>query len=92
MKLARQQPGVPPRDIAASPPGRRLRASPRQHCAVVELGLVDHHVRVGVRGDGEVSLSDLLADLRPRHAAKVLALLAPAGVKAFELATAPEGV
>jgi hypothetical protein len=39
--------------------------------AVVELGLVNEDVRVGVRGDGEVPLPNLLADPRPRDAAGV---------------------
>jgi hypothetical protein len=38
---------------------------------VVELGFVGENVRAGVGGDGEVSLSDKLADARPRLAAQV---------------------
>ena len=38
---------------------------------VVELPLVHEHVRVRVRGDGEVALPDVLADPGPRHAAEV---------------------
>jgi hypothetical protein len=39
--------------------------------AVVEFGLVEEDVTVGIRGHGEVSLADLLADPRPGDAAKV---------------------
>lgn len=40
-------------------------------CREVDLGLVSKHVGVGVSGDGEVTLPDLLADPRPGHAAEV---------------------
>jgi hypothetical protein len=38
---------------------------------VVDLGLVEHHVAVGVSGDGEVALPHQLADPRPGDAAQV---------------------
>jgi hypothetical protein len=38
---------------------------------VVELGFVGEHVAVRVRGDGEITLADVLADRRPRHPGQV---------------------
>jgi hypothetical protein len=38
---------------------------------VVELGLIDEDVRVGVRRHGEVTLANELADARPRHATQM---------------------
>jgi hypothetical protein len=43
----------------------------REEFAVVELDLVDHDVRVDVRGHGEVFLADELSDARPRNAARM---------------------
>ena len=43
----------------------------QQEVAVVEFALVRKHVRVGVSGNGEVALADVLADPRPRHPAEV---------------------
>jgi hypothetical protein len=50
------------------PPRRRsdITGLSSDKTAVLELALVGEHVRVGVRGDGEVALADVLADPRPR--------------------------
>jgi hypothetical protein len=38
---------------------------------VIDFGLVEDDVTVGLGGDGEVTLSDVLPDPRPGHPAKV---------------------
>lgn len=43
----------------------------REELRVVELLLVGEDVRVGVRRDREVALTDELGDPRPRHTAQV---------------------
>jgi hypothetical protein len=47
-------------------PTRLGAVAPTVH-AVVDLQLVDQDVRVDVRGRGEVTLADELADPRPQH-------------------------
>ena len=32
---------------------------------VVDFALVEHHMRIGIRGDREVSLADLFSDAHP---------------------------
>jgi hypothetical protein len=49
----------------------RSRSGMREQISVVELVLSDHDVGVGVRGDGEVPLPDVLADPRPGEAGQV---------------------
>ena len=51
--------------------GGTTRSCPVEELRVVEFRLVREDVRVGVRGDREIALPDLLADASPRHSAQV---------------------
>jgi hypothetical protein len=47
-----------------------IRSCPVEKLRVVEFRLVREDMRVGVSGDREVALTDLLADTSPRHPAQ----------------------
>ncbi len=46
-------------------------ARSREHLGVVDFGIVDHHVRVRVGGDGQLLLTDEPPDFGPRAALTV---------------------
>ena len=57
-------------------PGQHLLAGParsdlRKQGVVIDLGLINEDVRVGVRRHGEAALANELTDARPRHAAQM---------------------